>query len=228
MPNHKPPIHQPSLSGIFSCRRTAVQGVLRPRCGTVRETQTTTHSHHIHVGPAEGAGASLPRDALSGHLHARGDRHEDRFDRSTCAGEPHSFFFSIYNVISSHWDTDVCERYMACVQPQLIWPDAFITKCGRPFAHNVSIYTYFLYMWRVEKFNWAHIFQPNRARGPNTNMCEKHISHLWRGRTSSSCEQYGKTIFSDEWKCGRKQYAMVEIAAHSVHISIKIVGLGCG
>lgn len=31
-----------------------------------------------------------------------------------------TLFFSIYNVISYHWDTDVCERYMACVQPQLI------------------------------------------------------------------------------------------------------------
>lgn len=69
------------------CSWPALQSVHRPRCGAVGEAQTAAHPHHIHIRPAEGAGACLPGDALSGHLHARGDRDEDRFDRGPGAGE---------------------------------------------------------------------------------------------------------------------------------------------
>lgn len=76
-----------SLSGIFSCRWSALQSVHRSWCSTLWKTQTTTNPHYIHVRSTKGAGASLPRDTLPGHLHPRRDCHENRFNRSPSAGK---------------------------------------------------------------------------------------------------------------------------------------------
>lgn len=72
---------------ILISSRTVVQSVPEPRLGAGRETETATHPHHVHVRPAEGVGARLPGDSLSGHLYTRGDRHEDRLDRGPCPGK---------------------------------------------------------------------------------------------------------------------------------------------
>jgi len=50
----------------------------RPDVNQSREAQTAPHPHHVHQRTAQGAREGVRRDALPGHLHARGDRHEDR------------------------------------------------------------------------------------------------------------------------------------------------------
>lgn len=42
----------------------------------------------VHTGATAGTGALLLQDALPGHIHARGTRHEDRTDRVARSGEP--------------------------------------------------------------------------------------------------------------------------------------------
>lgn len=68
-----------SFFSIFSW--TSVQSLLRARFSPSGKAKAATDTNHIYVGPAEGTGASLPGDALSRHLHERGNRHEDWFDR---------------------------------------------------------------------------------------------------------------------------------------------------
>lgn len=48
--------------------------------------QTEEASNSLYPGPAERTGTVLLEDALSGHLHAGGDRHADRADRVACSG----------------------------------------------------------------------------------------------------------------------------------------------
>ena len=50
-------------------------------------TKAASDPDDVHVGAAEGVGAGVPGDALPGHLHQGGDRHEDRPHRGQGSGQ---------------------------------------------------------------------------------------------------------------------------------------------
>ncbi|KAE8751718.1 hypothetical protein FOCC_FOCC001566, partial [Frankliniella occidentalis] len=77
-PGHVPLRHGPArLQGVPGARRAD------------GEAEAAPDPNHLHVGAAQGAGAGLPGDALPGHLHAGGDRAQDRPDGGARAGESH-------------------------------------------------------------------------------------------------------------------------------------------
>lgn len=67
--------------------RSSLQSLLIARLSAEWEAQATPNTNDIYVSPAEGARACIPRDSLSRHLYARGNRHENRPHRSESAGE---------------------------------------------------------------------------------------------------------------------------------------------
>jgi hypothetical protein len=78
----------------------ALQGVSGARRRTDGEAEAAPHPHDIHIGAAQGTGEGLPGDALSRHIHERGDRHEDRPHRGKGPGRRKQTSFSHHNITS--------------------------------------------------------------------------------------------------------------------------------
>lgn len=74
---------------LFS--RPSLQSLLITRLSFERETKATSNSNDFHFSTIEGAWTGVPRDPLPGHLHTRGNRHENRPHRSKSAGESINF-----------------------------------------------------------------------------------------------------------------------------------------
>lgn len=74
-----------SISSILS--RSLLQSLSQPRRRVGRETEAAKDTDDIHIRTTEGVRTRLPRDPLPGHLHPRGDCHEDRPDRSSSTGK---------------------------------------------------------------------------------------------------------------------------------------------
>ena len=76
----------------------------RPDVAESGEAQAAAHPDHVHERSAQRARESVRRDALPGHLHARGDRHEDRPHRGQSAGAPTDFRLHQFSPFSLNTD----------------------------------------------------------------------------------------------------------------------------
>lgn len=102
---------------VFSSR-SSLQSLLIARLSAEWEAQATPNTNDIYVSPAEGARACIPRDSLSRHLYARGNRHENRPHRSESAGEFSPVINSRFsaNEREKNWNFRVCvvRNYCQC------------------------------------------------------------------------------------------------------------------
>lgn len=72
----------------------SLQSLLGARLGAERKKKTATDTNNLHFSTTQRARAGVPGDSLPRHLHARGDRHENRFDGGASSGKD---FHSIKN-----------------------------------------------------------------------------------------------------------------------------------
>ena len=77
------------------------------------ETETEAYPNDIHLRPTQRIGKGVSGDPLSRHLHAWGDCHEDRLDRSTCTGNP---FVLFDKMVSDLWSSLIDTSSMMCSQ----------------------------------------------------------------------------------------------------------------
>ena len=89
------------LVSLFS-PRTAIQGVFKPRRSFDGEAEAAADSDDFHLCPTQGIGESLSGDALSGYIHKRRNRNEDRSHRSQSSGRQ-----TINSIVTQQFDPHV-------------------------------------------------------------------------------------------------------------------------